>query len=50
MMEELEKGVSRGPEVDKGAIGGLFINHYDLMAIGIVVHITHYQTKPTKVA
>ena len=48
--KEVEKGGLRGPEGDKGAKGGLFMNHYDLLAIRNVFHIAHYLTKPTKVA
>ena len=44
--KELEKGGLRGPEGDKGAKGGLFMNHYDLLAIRNVFHIAHYLGKP----
>ena len=44
--KELGKGGLRGPEVDKGAKGGLFMNNYDLLA----EHMAHYLTKPRKVA
>ena len=40
MRKELEKRGFRGPEGDKGAKGGLFMHHYDCMAIGIV--FSHY--------
>ena len=33
VQKELENGGLRGPEGDKGAKGGLFMNHYDLLAI-----------------
>ena len=45
--KELEKGGLRGPEGDKGAKGGLFMNHYDLLVIRHVSHIAQYLTKPT---
>ena len=50
VQKELEKEGLRGPEGDNGAKGGLFMNHYDLLAIRNVFHIDHYLTKPTKVA
>ena len=43
------KGRIKGPKGDKGAKGGLFTNHYDLLAIRNVFHIAHYPTKQTKV-
>ena len=46
--KELEKRGLRGPEADKGAKGGLFMNHYDLLAIRNVFHISHYLTKQKK--
>ena len=46
MWKELEKGGLRGPEVDKGAKGGLYMNHDNLLAIRNVFHIAHYLTKP----
>ena len=39
----------RGPEGDKWAKGGLFMNHYDLLAIGKVFDIAHYLTTLIKV-
>ena len=38
MRKELEKGRLRGPEGNKGAKGGLFINHYELLAIRMFLY------------
>ena len=50
VQKELGKGRLRGPEEDKGAKGGLFMNYYDLLTKGNIFDIAHYLTTPIKVA